>query len=82
MPDIHFQNVNRHVRFQPKHGPKKNESEPLIPERMYIIHDNIEVIDTCDPQYNNIDKPSIKIEIEKAKHSGEYQCFSSISFYI
>lgn len=71
MPDIHFQNVNKNVRFQPRHGPKKNQSEPLISERLYIIHDNIEVIDRNEPHYNNIDKPSIKIKIEDAKHSGK-----------
>lgn len=71
MPDACFQDVNKNLRFQRKHGPKKNDSEALIPERLYIIHDNIEAVESQEPSYNLIDKPNIQARIESTKKPGK-----------
>lgn len=72
MPDGHFENVNKHVQFKHAHGPKKDDPEPLIPQRLYIIHENIELIKVEEPSYNSIDTPCIKAKIEDAKNQGEF----------
>lgn len=63
--------VNKHVRFRPIHGPRKQVSQPLGHQRLYLVHDNIEVLepeDTAD--YSGIDKPNYRVRVEESKAAG------------
>lgn len=69
MPDILFKHVNDSVKFYSKHGSKKC-SEPLIPQRMYVTHENIEVLEPDDVDYNRIDKPNVAVLLEACNSKG------------
>lgn len=82
MPDIVFENVNQMVRFSPKHGRielqmgnkiKKYVEDPIITQRMYIIHDMVEIQKESEDldHYIGIDKPTVKANIVNSQHSGE-----------
>lgn len=75
MPDTMFSKVNQRVRFVPKHGKKKDIPQPLVPMRMYVVHDTIEIISQSDDMdhYSAIDKPTIKVIVETSNHPGTYQ---------
>lgn len=56
MPDVVFESANRNVKYRTKNNEK---IESLVAERLYVIHDNIEVLDSSDPgHYSSVDKPS------------------------
>lgn len=72
MPDIIFNHVNERIRFEPRHGPKKYKSEPLVSQRMYITHENIDIVDIHEDFYNQIDKPTVAAILRDSKNAGKY----------
>lgn len=44
LPDRILELVNKRVRYRPLHGPNKTKSQPLAAQRMFVFHDNMEVI--------------------------------------
>lgn len=68
MPDSIFEVVNKRVKFEYSNGPKKGALEPLASQRLYIIHDNVEVIDEMDG-YTSIDKPHYRANVKESKDS-------------
>lgn len=72
MPDVVFDIVNKHVRYRPMHGPKKLQSEPLAPQRMFVVHDNVEVLEPEDTaHYSGIDKPNYRVQTEVSSKPGK-----------
>lgn len=72
IPDVMFDIVNKHVRYRPMHGPKKQQSEPLAPQRMFVIHDNVEVLEPEDTaHYSGIDKPNYRVRTEVSNKPGK-----------
>lgn len=73
MPDMIFENVNKRVYFRSEIGENNHISQTLVPQRLYVIHHNIEVTDNLDTEneYNSIDKPVQKAKMEKANNSGK-----------
>lgn len=72
MPDSVLESVNKRVKFQPSHGPKQDTFQPLVPQRMFILHDTIEIEDknVC-ADYSRIDKPSYRADVEESReHKG------------
>ncbi|KAF2884517.1 hypothetical protein ILUMI_21662 [Ignelater luminosus] len=71
-PDSILESVNKRVKFQPSHGPNKDTLQPLVPQRMFILHDTIEIEDkNVRTDYSRIDKPSYPADIEESKeHKG------------
>lgn len=72
LPDTVMGSINQRVRFRPFHGPNKFESEPLLPQRMFIIHDNIEALYEGETsEYSTVDGPIHRAFVERAeKHQG------------
>lgn len=71
LPDTVTESVNERVRYRPLHGTKKSESEPLLPQRIFIVHDNIEVLaegETDD--YSTVDGPVHRAISEFADRDG------------
>lgn len=72
MPDAIFDIVNKHVRYRPMHGEKKLKSEPLAPQRTFVIHDNVEVLEPEDTaHYSGIDKPNYRVRAEVSSKPGK-----------
>lgn len=72
MPDAIFDIVNKHVRYRPMHGEKKLKSEPLAPQRTFVIHDNVEVLEPEDTaHYSGIDKPNYRVRTEVSSKPGK-----------
>lgn len=71
MPDMVFESANRNVKYRSKNDGK---IEWLVAERLYVIHDNIEVLDSSDAgHYSSVDKPSYCGYYEESKeHKGTY----------
>lgn len=74
LPDMVLECINKRVRVTPFHGPKKFISEPLLRQRMFIVHDNVEVLlKDCDSsKYSTIGEPVHMAVIELAKNKGKY----------
>jgi hypothetical protein len=71
IPDVIFEKVNKNVRFRRVHGSHKNTIEPLVARRMFVVNDNIEVLESKHtPQYSAIDKPSYQVVMEDTDHPG------------
>ncbi|XP_022916077.1 uncharacterized protein [Onthophagus taurus] len=72
MPDTLYDKVNQRVHFKRKHGPKKDVAEPLVPMRMFIIHDKIEILKESEDldHYSGIDKPTHRVNVENSTHAG------------
>lgn len=71
-PDIIVDKMNKNVRFKPHHGPKKLFSEGLVVKRLYVISDQIDVLNATEniPQYTSIDKPAYQVRIEESGRKG------------
>lgn len=80
IPDVIFENINKNVKFRRLHGPNKNKVEPLVPRRMFVVNDNIEVLESKHtPQYSAIDKPSYQVVMENLEHhQGTHKAITSI----
>lgn len=71
MPDAVFDAVDKHIKFRPLHGPKKNVSQNLVPQRLYVVHDNIEVLEPEDTgDYSGIDKPNYRVRMDESTKAG------------
>lgn len=71
IPDEIFENVNKNMRYQPLHGPNKNQVEPLVPRRLFVVNDNIEVLETRDiNEYSVIDRQSYLTRMEESGNKG------------
>lgn len=81
MPDSVFKRVNGKIKYQPSHGPRKGLLESLVSQRMYILHDTIEVEDkTTSVDYSRIDKPCYRAEMEQSvTHKGIFRIFNFYS---
>ncbi|XP_053681631.1 uncharacterized protein LOC128732409 [Sabethes cyaneus] len=66
LPDRLQSAVDQRVKFLPKHGPRKNELQPLHTQTCYVIHDNIEISNPGETSVYSIltDAPIYKLEIE------------------
>ncbi|XP_055523347.1 uncharacterized protein LOC129717464 [Wyeomyia smithii] len=66
LPDRLQSAVDQRIKFQPKHGPRKNELQPLHTQTCYVIHDNIEISNPGETSVYSIltDAPIYKLEIE------------------
>lgn len=70
MPDTIFNHVNEKVQFRTHHGKRKHISESLISQRIYVTHDNIEIVEDPDDHYNRIDKPTVVAELTECANKG------------
>ncbi|KAF5273838.1 hypothetical protein FQA39_LY00953 [Lamprigera yunnana] len=75
LPDSIIQNVCQKIKFQPVEGAIKNLKLPIANQRMYVVHNNIEVeyktASGHPANYIDIDKPSYRVEVEESKeHKG------------
>lgn len=70
-PDTVFETVNSNLKYIPLHGPNKYQSQPLLPRRLYVVIDSLDVISSMDvPQYTSIDKPAYQVRIEESTRKG------------
>lgn len=72
MPDTVFESANRNVKYRTKNI---GTTESLVAERLYVVHDNIEVLDMSDAEhYSSVDKPSYCGHYEESReHKGTHQ---------
>ncbi|XP_056633449.1 uncharacterized protein LOC130443027 [Diorhabda sublineata] len=67
-PDDMFEFVNENTIFRPHHGPKKFESEPLIPKRIFMPNNTVRVLgSTEDAVEENNDEAVVRIEESQRK---------------
>ncbi|XP_056632849.1 uncharacterized protein LOC130442601 isoform X1 [Diorhabda sublineata] len=70
-PDTVFETVNSNLKYMPMHGNNKYHSQPLLPRRLYVVTDCLDVISSMDvPQYTSIDKPVYQVRIEESTRKG------------
>ncbi|XP_050512041.1 uncharacterized protein LOC126888066 [Diabrotica virgifera virgifera] len=70
-PDSLFETVNSNMKFRPLHGIGKHSAKNLLPRRLFIVSDSVEVISSMDvPQYTSIDKPAYQVRIEESSRKG------------
>ncbi|XP_017768307.1 PREDICTED: uncharacterized protein LOC108556633 isoform X2 [Nicrophorus vespilloides] len=66
-PNSVMELVDRNVKFQRLHGPKKNVKESIVPKRLFVIYENIEVLQPEENNiYSSIDKTMYKAIADKA----------------
>uniref|UniRef100_A0A1Y1M6Y2 Mab-21-like HhH/H2TH-like domain-containing protein n=2 Tax=Photinus pyralis TaxID=7054 RepID=A0A1Y1M6Y2_PHOPY len=65
LPDVILNHVGRKIKLETTDG----ELQPLVSQRMYILHNNIEVVNKTDPNYSRIDN-SYRAEMEESRPRG------------
>ncbi|KAL7027030.1 hypothetical protein ACKWTF_005266 [Chironomus riparius] len=71
LPDRLAEAIDRRVKYVEKHGKMKNQLQPLHTQALYIIHDNIEILNPGDTTMYAIadDAPIYKFQIENPYES-------------
>ncbi|KAL9692663.1 hypothetical protein quinque_016439 [Culex quinquefasciatus] len=66
LPDRLQSAVDQRVKYMAKHGPQKNDLQPLHMQTCYVIHDNIEISNPGETSVYSIltNAPIYKVEIE------------------
>ncbi|KAL2723492.1 Protein MB21D2 [Vespula maculifrons] len=71
LPDVLQEEVARNVGFTSSRQTLRPTVEPLQPVRIYVVHDNIEVIEEDDPTYSPMNDTSIySMVLKRTEHRG------------
>ncbi|XP_076761524.1 uncharacterized protein LOC143429690 [Xylocopa sonorina] len=75
MPDILQEQIARNVRFVSMRKTGRPTLEPLLPIRIYVVHNNIDITEHDDPpQYSNVnDFPMYNVLLKPTQHCGYVQ---------
>lgn len=74
LPDVLQEEVARNVGFTSSRQTLRPTVEPLQPVRIYVVHDNIEVIEEDDPTYSPMNDTSIySMVLKRTEHRGWYK---------
>ncbi|XP_065173945.1 uncharacterized protein [Atheta coriaria] len=69
-PDDALSLVNKHVQFCASHGVNKGKVSPLVSNRIFVIHENIQVVADAENHYANIDRPSLTAQVVEKHRQG------------
>lgn len=70
-PDDALSLVNKHVQFCASHGVNKGKVSPLVSNRIFVIHENIQVVADAENHYANIDRPSLTAQVVEKHRQGK-----------
>lgn len=68
-PDAMFEIVNENTIFRPHHGPKKYNSEPLIPKRIFVANNTVRVLGSTEDAVEESDHKAV-VRIEESRRKG------------
>ncbi|KAI4500858.1 hypothetical protein M0802_004069 [Mischocyttarus mexicanus] len=71
LPDVLQEEIARNVGFISSRQTLRPTIEPLQPVRIYVVHDNVEVIEEDDPTYSPMNDTSIySMVLKQCEHRG------------
>ncbi|XP_015181128.1 PREDICTED: uncharacterized protein LOC107068848 [Polistes dominula] len=71
LPDVLQEKIAKNVGFLSSRQTLRPTIEPLQPVRIYVVHDNVEVIEEDDPTYSPMnDSSTYSMVLKQSKHSG------------
>lgn len=71
LPDVLQEEIARNVGFLSSRQTLRPTIEPLQPVRIYVVHDNVEVIEEDDPTYSPMnDTSTYSMVLKQSEHRG------------